>query len=335
MGGPQVTRKVTVIGGGSGSYQLLSGLKAEPSLEIRSIVSMTDSGGDSGDYRDDFGVLPPGDLRRCLVALSEETELMRELFQYRFDEAWLSGRSVGNLLMLALTRMRGSEQAAVAAVSQILKIRGEVVPVTWDAAHLHARLGDGTTLAGETAIDRRGSGALAPIEAVYLEPRASANPRALEVIADADYLILAPGDLYTSLIANLLVDGVAEALAASPGYLIYVQNLMTKPGETTGYSASRHAAEIARYARRVPDVVVAHQGGIPEHLRARYRAECAREVEIDIEALYTLGVREVLRASLMSGQSYVRHDPDKLAEALLALFDASDGSARTVSGLDW
>ncbi len=332
MNAAGVTKKVTVIGGGSGSYQLLTGLKARPGLEIRSIVSMMDSGGDSGDHRDDFGVLPPGDLRRCLVALSEETELVRELFQYRFDEAWLSGRSLGNLLMLALTRMRGSEKAAVAAVSQLLKVRGEVVPVTWDDAHLHARLADGTTLAGETAIDQRRDGTPG-IDSVYLHPAAAANPRALEVIADADYVILAPGDLYTSVIANLVVGGVREALRATPARLVYVQNLMTKPGETKGYTAARHVAEVARYAGRVPDVVLAHRGGIPEHLRERYRAECACEVVIDSDALYALGVAEVMRADLMSGQSYVRHDPDRLAAALLELFAAHDDRHRVVGGV--
>ncbi len=333
MSSSEVTRKVTVIGGGSGSYQVLTGLKEHVELDIRSIVSMTDSGGDSGNYRDDFGVLPPGDMRRCLVALSEETELMRQLFQYRFDEAWLSGRSVGNLLMFALTRVLGDQKAAIEAVSTILKIRGEVVPVTWQAAHLCAVLADGHELVGECAIDRRPPSCRQPIASVRLEPRVDANPRALEVIADADFLVLAPGDLYTSLIANLLVGGISEAICRSNAQLIYIQNLMTKPGETDGYTASHHVDEIRRYAGRIPDVVLAHQGGMPDHLRSRYEAERACQVAIDTDALYALGVGEVMRAPLMSGQSFARHDPVAVAAAMMELITSEDRGALALHGV--
>lgn len=316
-------KRVTVIGGGSGSFQILTGLKDIPGLEIRSIVSMMDNGGDSGVHRDDYGVLPPGDLRRCLVALSEETQLLRDLFQYRFEEGSLSGRSVGNLLMVALSQVLEDDRKALEAVSQLLKIRGEVVPVTWDRSHLHALLEDDTELVGERSIDSCNA-RRAAIASVRLEPVATANTRAEEVIADADFIVLGPGDLYTSVIANLLVEGIAQNVRESPARLIYMLNLMTKPGETDDMSAHDHVREIARYCGRVPDVVLAHAGTIPDDLRERYMAELARQVSVDENELCTLGVKQVVRRSLMSGHSYVRHDPQQVAAALQELMAVSN-----------
>jgi len=320
-----VKRSVTVIGGGTGSFHVLTGLRARPGLEIRSIVTMMDSGGDSGRLRDEFGLLPPGDVRRCLVALSDESTLLRDLFSFRFEEEPLSGRSFGNLFVLALTRILGSEKAAIAALQRLLDVRGEVLPVTWDHAHLAARLADGTVVEGEANIDVPKHDPRIPIEAVYLEPRATANPDALRAIENSDFVVLAPGDLYTSTIPNLLVEGVPEALQRTPAKLIYLLNLMTRSGETMGYSASRHVAEIGRYARRIPDAVLAHRGPIPKALTERYEAEEARPVELDLEALRDLGVRRIEQAPLMSGASLVRHDPLRTGEALERLFAALDG----------
>ncbi|HKQ68150.1 MAG TPA: 2-phospho-L-lactate transferase CofD family protein, partial [Polyangiaceae bacterium] len=189
---------MTVIGGGTGSFTLLRGLVAYDDLDVRSIVTMMDSGGDSGRLRDEFGVLPPGDVRRCLVALSDETALMRELFNFRFSEAPLDGRNFGNLFFLALTRVLGSERLAIQAAGRILNIRGEVIPVTWDHAHLSAVLADGQVVAGEANIDVPKHDASIAIERVYLEPRATANGAALAAIDGSDFVVLAPGDLYTS-----------------------------------------------------------------------------------------------------------------------------------------
>ncbi|MGH0032334.1 MAG: gluconeogenesis factor YvcK family protein [Myxococcota bacterium] len=321
-------RAVTVIGGGTGSFHVLSGLRRRPDLEIRSVVTMMDSGGDSGRLRDEFGLLPPGDLRRCLVALSGESDLLRDLFGFRFEEAPLEGRSFGNLFVLALTRTLGSEKAAIDALSRLLDVRGRVLPVTWDHPHLYAELADGTLLEGEANIGVPDVPSAAPIERVYLEPPARANPDALDAIASSDFVVLAPGDLYTSSIPNLLVDGIGDALRRTPARLVYILNLMTRYGETSGYPASRHVSELARYAGRVPDAVLANRGEIPAALTARYEAEAAHPVELDEDELARLGVRHVVRAPVMSGTSLVRHDPERTAEALEALFErlAGDGA---------
>jgi uncharacterized cofD-like protein len=313
--------RVTVIGGGTGSYHVLAGLRPHDRLDLRSIVTMSDSGGDSGRLRDEFGVLPPGDVRRCLLALSEDSTLLRELFAFRFDQDPLHNRQLGNLLFLALTRILGTEREAINAIHRLLKIRGRVLPVSWDDVHLHAELGDGRIVAGEKNIDAPRHDPAIPIRRVFLAPEASANPEAVDAIEASDFLLLAPGDLYTSTIPNLLVRGVPEALRSARGKLVYVVNLMTKRGETDGYPASRHVAEIVRYAGRLPDAVIAHRGSLPEELARRYLAEEARPVEIDEPALRALGVGVVRHADVMSASSKARHDPLRTAGALLALFE--------------
>jgi len=316
-----MTRAVTVIGGGTGSFHILSGLRRLPDLEIRSIVTMMDSGGDSGRLRDEFGLLPPGDVRRCLVALSNESTLLRDLFSFRFAEPPLTGRNFGNLFVLALSRTLGSEKAAIEALGRLLDVRGQVIPVTWDHAHLFAQLDDGRVVEGEANIDVPQHDASIPIRHVYLAPSACANPDAVAAIRDADYVLLAPGGLYTSTIPNLLVTGIPEALQASRGKLIYILNLMTRHGETHEYPASRHVSELVRYGGRVPDAVLAHQGEIPKQLTDRYQAEDAQPVEVDGESLLALGVGHVARAGIMSGSSLVRHDPERTGAALAALFE--------------
>ena len=331
-----MSRVVAVIGGGTGSFHVLSGLRELPELEIRSIVTMMDAGGDSGRLRDEFGVLPPGDLRRCLVALSDESLLLRELFSFRFAEAPLAGRSFGNLWLLALTRMLGSEREALEATLRLLQIRGRVIPVTWDHAHLCAELEDGTRIESEAgfADPRRDPGV--PIRRVHLTPRARANPEALAAIAEAACIVLAPGDLYSSTIPNLLVEGIPEALQQSPARLVYVQNLMTRAGETHGYTASRFAAEIARYAGRVPDAVLVHRGAVAADVAARYAAESAFPVELDRAALRAQGVAHLEEADLLSDPPLVRHDPQRTAAALARLFEqlapASSGSLAPAGG---
>jgi len=314
-----MTPRVTVIGGGTGSFNVLLGLR-EHDLQLRSIVSMMDSGGDSGRLRDEFGMLPPGDVRRCLIALSEESQLMRELFSHRFSEPPLAGRSFGNLFLLALTEFLGSERASLDAISKILKIRGQVIPVTWDSSHICAELADGTVVTGEANIDVPKHDASLPITNVYLDPPAQANEEALAALADSDFVVLAPGDLYTSTIPNLIVEGVPEALAKTSATLIYVLNLMTKYGETQGYAASHHIDRIHRYGGRVPDAVLVHEGKIPKDLLKRYESERTHQVHVDREALTQLGVKLVESADVMSANSYVRHDPARVGQALMSLF---------------
>jgi len=312
--------RVTVIGGGTGSFQVLSGLRGESRLALTSIVTMADSGGDSGRLRDEFGLLPFGDLRRGLLALSEESKLMRDLFGFRFTGEPLRGRNLGNLLFLALTKLLGSEKEALAAITTILKVRGSVLPVSWDDVHLCAELADGQTIIKQVNIDRPKHDPSIAIRRVFLDPPASANPDALDAIAASDFLVLAPGDLFTSTIPNLLVKGIPEALRASQAPLIYVVNLMTKLGETNGYSASAHVQQIVQYGGRVPDAVLVHRGPMAEDLLRRYRAETAEVVVVDDERIASLGVRLIECADLMSSSSKARHDSRRTAAALLGIF---------------
>lgn len=311
---------MTVLGGGTGSFSVLSGLVEIPHVHVRSIVSMMDSGGDSGRLRDEYGVLPPGDLRRCLVALSRQSGLFRELFSYRFEAPPLDGRNFGNLLFLALSQILDSEKDACQAMKTILKVRGDVHAVTWDHVHLHARLADGTVLRGESQIDVPEHDSRIPIDSVYLEPSARANEDAVASIETGDLLVLAPGDLFTSSIPNLLVEGIPHALDRSGSPLVYIVNLMTKHGETDGYSAAAHVAQLVRYGRRIPDAVLVHDGDLPTDLAAKYQAEQAVRVRVDEHNLRDLGVRVIKRANLMSATSLVRHDPARTAQALLELY---------------
>jgi len=318
---------VTVIGGGTGSFNVLSGLRRQPGVSIRSIVTMMDSGGDSGRLRDEFGVLPVGDLRRCLVALSEESALLRNLFSFRFDEPPLHGRSFGNLFILALTRTLGSEQLAVEAIGRILKIRGRVIPVTWDHAHLFAELADGSCIEGEANIDVPKHDPRVPIVRAYLRPEARANPEALAAIHDCDFVVLAPGDLFTSTIPNLLVEGIPEALRATRAPLVQVMSLMAR-SETHGYTASRCVEQIARYAGRLPDAVLANRREIPSEIARRYEAEAAHPMRVDADALRRLGVRALFEEDIASATSLVRHDPARTGAALMRVFAALGASAR-------
>jgi uncharacterized cofD-like protein len=320
---------VVVIGGGSGSFNILSGLRSRPEVELSSIVTMMDSGGDSGELRDAFGVLPPGDLRRCLVALSEESELLRDLFSFRFEEPPLAGRNFGNLFILALTRALGSEREAISAIGRILKIRGRVLPVTWDHTQLVVELEDGELIHGEANIDGRGLAdrvqlphdPTVPIVRAFLERPAEGNPEAIDAIINADAIVIAPGDVFTSTIPNFLVTGISEAIRETPAPLIQVVNMMTKHGETDGWSASRHVREIARYAGRLPTALLIHRGAVPGDLLASYRSEKARPVEIDAAALDALD--SVVRyADIASTESLLRHDPARTASALMELFEA-------------
>ena len=315
------SRAVTVIGGGTGSFNVLKGLRLYADLDIRSIVTMMDSGGDSGRLRDEFGVLPPGDIRRCLIALSEESELMRDLFSFRFEKGPLEDRQFGNLFFIALTRILGSQKEAIEAIGGILKIRGRVIAVTWDDAHICAVLQNGQIVQGEANIDVPQHDGSVPIERVYLQPQAQANPEAIAAILDSDYVVFAPGNLYTSSIPNLLVTGIPEALQRTKARLLYVVNLMSRHGETDGYTAADHVARLAEYAGRMPDGVLVHEGEVPAELLARYEAEKSYRVAVDAARLREIGVAIVKAADVMSTVSVVRHDPTRTAQHLVALFD--------------
>jgi len=325
-------KKVVAVGGGTGTYAALTGLKRY-NVDLTAVVSMADSGGSSGILRDEFGHLPPGDVRRCLLALSAEpaTGMLRRLFEYRFDRGrGLNGHNFGNLFLTALTEITGRPDLAIQEAAKILNIKGQVLPVTIANSNLGARLEDGTIIKGETNIDIRRVRPDLKIIDVYLDPPAEVYPPAAQALLEADVIVIGPGDLYTSVIPNLLVDGVPEAIAASPAKVVYVCNLMTKHGETDGFRASDFILEIRRYlgsSERL-DAAIVNQGEAPEALLEQYRQEHSFPVEPDLDRCREL-VPQVIVGSLAASGTLWRHDPDKLAAAVLGLMEElGSGGAR-------
>lgn len=311
--------KIVVIGGGSGNFSLLTGLKLYKPLDLTAIVSMMDDGGSTGKLRSEFGILPPGDVRQCLIALSEESALMQRLFQYRFTGS-LDNHNFGNLFHLALREITGSDEQAIHELSRILKISGRVLPVTLQSARLRAHLEDGTTVAGETNIDLPKHNADLKIERLSLAPSVRANPIAIRAIEEASFIIVSPGDLFTSTLPNFLVDDVANAMVSTRARRIYVCNLMTKHGETTDFTASDHVRAIHDYlgAACVDDIIVNTMVPSPEQAK-KYALERAVPVAYDVSSLVEEGVKQVVEAEVMSSRSLIRHDPHKIAWELFKL----------------
>ncbi|BAF60909.1 MAG: YvcK family protein [Pelotomaculum sp.] len=306
--------KIVVIGGGTGLSVLLRGLK-EYTSNLTAIVTVTDDGGSSGRLRGELGILPPGDIRNCLVALADKEPLMEELLQYRFPAGGLAGHSMGNLLLAALTDMSGGFDRAVRSLSKVLAIRGQVLPATLADVTLCAELADGTVMHGESNISRSTAG----IKKVFLKPsRCLPLPEALTAIMEADAVVIGPGSLYTSIIPNLLIRGIPEALSRSTALKIYVCNVMTQPGETGGYTASSHLKAIIAHAGKFIDYAVLNSGQVPPRLRARYRQEGAEPVAADREEVEKLGV-QVVEEDLVHRTEVVRHHPDRLAQVILRL----------------
>lgn len=306
--------RIVVIGGGTGLSVLLRGLKQFTS-NITAIVSVADDGGSSGRLRGDLGMLPPGDIRNCLVALADKESLMEELLQYRFNCGELAGHNLGNLLLAALNEVAGGFHEAVQGLSKVLAIRGRVLPVTLQNVVLGAEFADGTLVYGESSIPL----CRKRIKRVFLKPGDCLPlPEALQAIAGADAIVLGPGSLYTSILPNLLVRGIPEAIARSRAVKIYVCNVMTQPGETDGYTASDHLKAILTHAGPVVDYIVIHQGEIPYRLKLRYRREGAAPVAVDRDELAGLGV-QVVGGNLVQEGNVVRHHPDRLARLILEL----------------
>ncbi|HEX6509594.1 MAG TPA: gluconeogenesis factor YvcK family protein [Chloroflexota bacterium] len=314
---------VVVIGGGTGIYAVLTGLRNYTS-NIAAVVSMSDNGGSSGRLRDEFGYLPPGDVRRCLVALASDDDalLLRRLFEYRFERGLgLNGHTFGNLLLTALTDILGSADRAIEEAGSLLRIRGRVLPVTLGDTTLCARLADGHEIRGETDIDVRKAHHDVPISQVYLDPTAPANPAALEAIAQADLIVLGPGDLYTSVIPNLLIEGIPEAIRAASARRVYVCNVMTKHGETDGFAASDFIGEINRYLggeNTLDCAVLNYHESLPRDLYERYKSERSEPVSIDLGRCYE-SVNQLAIRPLTATGALVRHDPARLAETLVEL----------------
>lgn len=307
-------KKIVVIGGGTGSYNVLRGLKHYP-VDLTAVVTMMDSGGSTGRLRDEFGFLPPGDVRRCLIALSSETGLLRSLFEYRFNKGQgLNGHSFGNLFLTVLRDLTGSDAAAVREAAKLLNVQGQVLPVTLNNCQLGVVLENGQTVVGETNINIPKYNPRLRIKSLFIVPRARINKEAEAAILAADKVVLGPGDLFTSVLANIGVSGVKAALRKSHAHIIYVCNIMTKSGETLGFKASDFVLELERYlGRDVVRTVVCNDRKPPARLMKRYAAEEAEFVEPDIRE------RRVRRADLLGGRDLARHDPDKLARILMSL----------------
>lgn len=317
--------RITAIGGGSGLSVLLQGLKKHSS-NLTAVVTVADDGGSSGQLRKDFGLPPPGDIRNCLVSLADAEPLMRRLFQYRFESnSPLSGHSFGNLFIVAMTKVTGDFEKAVEASSAVLAIRGKVVPSTLRNVSLCARYKDGVIVRGEEKISHREE----DIEQIMLEPGGCRpTEAALEAVKKCDAIVFGPGSLYTSIIPNLLVEGMAEAIAASPAVKIYVCNIMTQEAETRGYRASRHVEALLKHAGTgCIDYVICNTGRIPSRLAHRYRDENATPVEVDAARMRGHGYR-VVEEDVVSGRDYVRHDPDRLAEIILHLIELKERETR-------
>jgi len=320
--------RIVSIGGGTGLSALLHGLKAWAGesrvADLTAVVTVTDDGGSSGRLRRDFDVLPPGDIRSCMVALSEDEALLSRLFQYRFPAGrGLKGHSFGNLFLMALTQITGDFALAVRTSSEILASRGRIFPATAENVTLVAELESGAIVRGETRISRSRS----HIRRIRLNPEVCEPlPATLEAIADADLITLGPGSLFTSIVPNLLVEGIAEAIRRSPAIKATYVNLMSQPGETSGLTAADHIRAIDEHAgARISDVAVINTAEISEALKRKYAAQRAHPVVNDVDCVRELGV-EVLGASLIEEGEKIRHD--SRAAAAIAIDLARRGRAR-------
>lgn len=320
-------KKITVLGGGTGTYVVLSGLKKHE-LDLAAIVSMMDSGGSTGRLRDQLEVLPPGDLRQCLVALSEAPELWRKLFLYRFEKGDLKGHNFGNIFLSALEKVSDDYKTVIDTANYVLQTKGEVIPVTIEKTHLTVEYESGVKLKGEGIIDEDNP-ERSRIQKAYLDPEVHANKDAIARIAESDYIIVGPGDLYTSIVPVLLVSGIREAIKKSNAKIIYIMNLMTKAGQTTNYTGKDFLADITEYLGRPPEYVIGHKGSIPQLILDWYEEHTEYPVKIDITKDNFKGTiieDDVINRNFAKTnsadeltRSILRHDSDKLTELILKI----------------
>ena len=324
--------KIVVIGGGTGSFTLLQGIKRY-TKDVTALVNMADDGGSTGQLRDELGVLPPGDVRQCLVALSDSPKV-RDLFNYRFDEGSLKGHAFGNLFMAALEKMTGSFAEAVELAGNVLNIEGKVEPVTLTDVTLCAEGKDGQPVKGEFTIAHQ---ELAPRPNIWLEPEAVANPRAIQAILEADLVVIAPGNLYGSLAPALVIEGVRQALHKTKAKCVYVCNLVSKPGPTDGFSVMDFASEIERLAGgEFLDYVVFNTDNPSDELMKKYAHDGELVVPYDVNELkrqhYEFRGVPILAKKVWTGaqasdpiantRSYIRHNPDAVARQLMRIYFA-------------
>jgi uncharacterized cofD-like protein len=321
-------QKIVTIGGGTGQFALLSGLKNLEDIEITAVVSMVDSGGSTGRLRDELGILPPGDVLKCILALSPHQEIARTIFGKRFQsDRRLAGHNAGNMLLTMLSQYTGSFPTGVRALAEILDVRGTILPVTIDRATLVAELTDGTRIFGETAIDVPRGTQREKIRDVFLVPHhrdsISVYPPVIEAIQEADYIIIGPGDLFTSVIPNLIVPGVRESIRKTGAKVLYTVNIMTKFGETHNFTGHDFVRRLEECIDRRVDGIVYNTGRPGERIRDQYMEQKAEFVEIDAgdrwvedRALYAADMLDV------SG-GIVRHDSGKLAAMILKIINVN------------
>lgn len=313
-----------VIGGGTGNFVVLSGLKNYP-VELSAIVSMADDGGSTGILRDELGVLPPGDVRQCLVALSDSSRLMRNLMNYRFENGGLGGHSFGNLFLSALEKVTGSFEKAVEEMGRVMSIKGKVIPVTTHQVRLKMILNSGKVLEGEgqiftsTEIDKG-------FQSIFLEPIPEVNRKAIDEIMNADLVVVGPGGLYTSLIPNLLVEGVARALRETKAKKVFIVNLMNRRGQTNGFTVGHYIREMKRFTGvDVFDFILVNNGKPKKELIEKYAVE-GEMVQNDLTADSRLVLADLLSEVkseyqdtdvLAKHRAFIRHDSGKLAKELM------------------
>lgn len=334
MNNRPVQQRIVCIGGGTGTFVTLRGLKEYP-YHLSAIVTMADSGGSNKRIRDEFGLLPTSDIRQCFVALSDENGgvgLLRKLFMYRFEKGkGISGMTFGNLFMAALSDILGSQAEAIAQTRKVLRIKGTVIPVSYTDTNLFAQYEDGYVATEEHLIDEPHHDGKLRITGVYLKPQARANPEALEAIKRADMIVLGPGDLYTSLMPNLLVRDIAQALRSSKAKKVYVVNLMTKWGQTYNFTASDHIAVLEKYLDKTLYAVVVNSHALPKSALALYENQNELPVVDDLKDTYFKVIRAPVAAAVVTTKmksdtlvrSLIRHDSARLAQVLVRIAQSS------------
>ena len=313
--------KITAIGGGTGLSTMLRGLK-KYTKNLTAVVTVADDGGGSGVLRRDIGMPPPGDIRHCMESLANVEPIMERLLTYRFQEGSLAGQSFGNLILAALNGVTGSFEEAVAQMSQVLAITGRILPVTSADVQLEAVFENGARVVGESKISSFKKEQDCRIAHVALLPeRPAALPAALQAIREADLILMGPGSLYTSVIPNLLVEGVVEAICRSEALKIYVCNIMTQEGETEGYTAADHVdALLSHGTPGLVDLCLANSAPVRPGLVEKYREEDAAPILVDRERIRAMGLELEEYPVASEGGDYARHDPDRLAAAVLDVY---------------
>ena len=312
--------KLVAIGGGTGLSTMLRGLK-KFTTNITAVVTVADNGGGSGILREEMKMLPPGDIRNCILALANTEPTMEKLFGYRFIEGRLAGQNFGNLFLAAMTSICGNFEEAVQKVSEVLAVKGKVLPVTKQDVQLCAIFKDGEVVCGETQIVEKSKQKQTPIKEVYLAPK---NPEPLDevlkAIESADAIILGPGSLYTSILPNILVNNVPEAIRNSKAIKIYIGNVMTQPGETDGFDLLMHVDELEHYGGKgIIDFIIANNDPIPKEILERYYKDGASEISYDTKKINERGFK-LIEASVLKiyeDKGLIRHDPEKLAKTII------------------